>query len=612
MDVIRPGTIYYGDNLGWLRRFPDTSVDLVYLDPPFNANRNFNVLFKDESGIDSAAQRQAFEDTWHWGADAAAKLAFLTETARHGGAVPDSVGVLVRALHQALGTSQMMAYITQMTIRLVEMHRLLKPTGALFLHCDPIASHHLRLMLDAIFGPGQFRNEIVWKRSDAHNDAKQGMKRFGRIHDVLLFYSKTDAYHFDTQYTPLPEKTVKGWYRHQEPDGRRYNLDNATAAKPGGDTLYEFQGIRPPEGRFWAYSRANMERLNAEGRLVITPTGKIYVKRYLDESRGVALQDIWADVGHLRGFTKSTERLGWPTQKPRALLERIIDAAAPPDGLVLDPFCGCGTAIDAAESRGRKWVGVDNSWHAIEIMQARMRARHGLKVPIEGAPTELEGARALALERPDGREQFEAWALSLVGAIPHGGPQKKGADRGADGVITFGGSRAPGRVIVSVKSGARIDASDVRELRGAMERHQGTLGLFVTLEEPTRPMREEAASAGVYSSPVDDIDYPRVQIVTIRQLLEQGHRPALPPLVSDDYGATLWSEAEVPRVPKRAGRRRPRAATSAKPRQGKPKPNPLVENLRTEYASAVGHDREPGFVERPNAFPREVRSRQRE
>ncbi|MEA2547837.1 MAG: hypothetical protein QOE42_435, partial [Chloroflexota bacterium] len=276
---------------------------------------------------------------------------------------------------------------------------------------------------------------------------------------------------------------------------------------------------------------------------------------------------------------------------PLALLARIIAASTNPGDVVLDPFCGCGTAIDAAQELARDWIGIDNSYRAIEIMRDRMKARHGLDVAVEGAPTEVEGARALAEQHPNGRDQFEAWALSLIGAVPHGGPQKKGADQGADGVITFSG---PGgsieRAIVSVKSG-HVGAAQVQQLRGAMERHGGVMGLFVTLEEPTRPMLNEAASSGTYFSPVAKRDFPRVQILSVRDILEKDKRPQLPPTLLN-HRETLWSDAEVPAKPK--AKRKPRTMVPFP--QSRPEPvasHPLAETLRRQAAARLEGPRGP-------------------
>lgn len=543
-DLMETNLLYYGDNLEILRKYvPDESVDLVYLDPPFNSNRSYNIIFKDESGRRGDAQIEAFDDTWHWGPGTEATYQYLTNTSRHEGKVPGSVSAIMAALRQGIGTNQMMAYLVEMAVRLVELHRVLKATGSLYLHCDPTASHYLKVVLDSIFGARYFRNEVIWKRSDAHNDAGQGLKRLGRVHDVLLFYSKSDEYMFNTLYTPLPTETADKWYVHKDPDGRRWNYGDLTAAKPGGDTRYEFHGHTPSPGRYWAYSRARMEQMLAEGRIVFKKSGMPYMKRYLDESKGVSLQDAWTDVGMLRAWGGGGERLGYPTQKPLALLERVIAISSNPGDVILDPFCGCGTAVIAAQKLGRRWVGIDVTHLAIAVMRARLRDSFPKlgHVKVIGQPTEVEGARMLAQESLDGRYEFQYWALSLVDAQPAGGQKKKGADSGIDGVISFtSGPRGEvSRVLVEVKSG-HVDVSQIRSLKGAMEREKAPLGLFLTLEEPSAPMLKEAAEAGIFrtSGVFDDDehakDYPHVQILTVRELLD-GKRPALPLLVMPTY-----------------------------------------------------------------------------
>ncbi len=526
--------LYYGDNLDILRRYiPDASVDLVYLDPPFNSNRDYNVIFKDESGNKSDAQLVAFEDTWHWGPDAQRQYEYLTNTAQNEGRVPDSVSTIVDALRHGIGTNQMMAYLVEMAVRLVELHRVLKPSGSLYLHCDPTASHYLKVVLDGVFGPDKFLAEIAWKRSSAHSDGKQGRRQYGRIHDVLLAYAKSGDWTWNQLYTPYDPEYVDAFYRHVEPStGRRYRLGDLTG--PGGaakgNPEYELMGVT----RYWRYSQENMDRLVAEGRVIQTRPGAVPAyKRYLDEMPGVPLQDLWTDIKPIGA--QAAERLGYPTQKPLALLERIIETSSNPGDVILDPFCGCGTALIAAEKLGRKWIGIDVTYLSIAVMKARLADSFGLTdVPVIGQPTEVEGARGLA-EGPDGRYQFQWWALGLVDAQPVGGQQKKGADAGIDGVIGFtdaGGKRE--RVIVSVKSG-HVNASMIRDLKGTLEREKAAIALFVTLEEPSKPMKQEAVEAGVWHSDVWNRDYPRVQILSIRELLEDDRHPDLPAFVHQPY-----------------------------------------------------------------------------
>lgn len=574
--------LYYGDNLEILRSFPAESVDLIYLDPPWNPRAAYNVIWAASKG-----QRHAFEGTWQWGATSEEHYAYLTQTARHRGAVSAPVSTLIAALRTA-GTSPMLAYVVEMTIRLVELHRVLRATGSLYLHSDPTASHYLKLVLDAIFGSKNFVNEIVWKRQSSHNDAAQGAKHYGRIQDVILFYAKGPGYYWKQPYRPYDESYLTAFYRHIEAaTGRRYRLSDITA--PGGaspekrNPHYEFLGVT----RYWRFSRARMQELYEHGRIVQTKPGRVpQQKRYLDEMPGMPVGTWWDDIRPVQA--KGSERTGYQTQKPIALLNRIIEASSRPREVVLDPFCGCGTALDAAEGLSRRWIGIDITWHSIAVMKARLGARFGLDPQVEGAPTEVDGARQLAQQKPDGRDQFEAWALSLVGAIPHGGPQRKGADQGADGIITFSGSGgALESAIVSVKSG-HADASDVQKLKGAMQRHGASMGLFVTLEKPSGPMKQEASTAGLYHSDVSDKDYQRIQILTIGELVEDHRKADLPPLLTTEYRETLWSEAEVPLVSRRGvARRKP---TRAPPRAERPEPVSVsaeAEHLREEYAERV-------------------------
>jgi len=439
------------------------------------------------------------------------------------------VSTIVAALRAGIGENQMMAYLIEMAVRLVELHRVLKPTGSLYLHCDPTASHYLKLVLDGIFDVRNFRNEISWKRFSAKNDPK----RYGRNHDVILFYSKGSTITWHPQYGPFEEDYVAENYRYVEPgSGRRYRLSDLTANKAGGDVDYEWHGMLPYKGRHWAFSRDNLDKFLAEGRIVFRRTGMPVYKRYLDEMPGVPQQDIWTDIRLQAG---SKERLGWDTQKPLALLERIVSASSNPGDIVLDPFCGCGTALVAAQKLDRRWIGIDITYLSIAVMRARLKDSFGLDdVEVIGQPTEVEGARQLAAS-PDGRYQFQWWALNLVDAKPLGGVEKKGADRGIDGLITFTDlNRELHSVLVSVKSG-HVNSAMVRDLKGTLEREKGSIGLFITLEEPSREMRLEADTAGIFHSELWKRDYPRIQILSIRDLLEEGMKPHLPPFVLSTY-----------------------------------------------------------------------------
>lgn len=513
--------LFYGDNLDVLREsIADESVDLIYLDPPFNSQRNFNVLFKSAKGQQSDAQITAFEDSWHWGEQAEQEFRQLLHQPN------TDVAEMIQSLRRFLKEGDMMAYLVMMASRLLELHRVLKPAGSLYLHCDPTASHYLKIVLDATFGAEMFRSEISWKRSSAHNDAKQGRSIFGNIRDVILFYTKSEAWTWNWQYTEYDQGYVDGFYHHVEADtDRRYQLGDLTAAKGGGDTSYEFHGTRPYKGRFWAYSQENMEKFLKEGRLYFPKSGgPPRYKRYLDEMPGVPLQNDWGDIRPISG----NEQLGYPTQKPLALLERIINTSSNEGDVVLDPFCGCGTAVHAAQKLGRQWVGIDITHLAISLIEKRLKdAFPGIIFEVHGTPEDIDAARDLSMRD---KYQFQWWACSLVTAQPYQG-KKKGADGGTDGLIFFqdDAKGLPKKIIVSVKGGDNINVSMIRDLNGTVEREKAQMGVFVTLTPPTRPMQVEAATAGFYESPHSGA-FPKIQILTIEGLLNGSESPKYPDL----------------------------------------------------------------------------------
>ncbi len=509
---INENTLFYGDNLAILREYvPDASVDLIYLDPPFNSNRNYNVLFKDEGGTESEAQITAFEDTWHWGEDADRTYRELVVNA------PPHVSDMVEALRKFVGTNQMMAYLVMMAARLVELHRVLKPTGSLYLHCDPTASHYLKILLDTIFGVGNFRNEVIWKRTSAHSDSKT----CGNTHDILLLYTKSNTFTWNKQYQAYDDEYINSHYRRVDGTGRRFRTDNLTAmGLSGGGYTYNWNGVT----KLWRLPEARMRELHEQGRVHYTKSGGAEYIRYLDEMPGITLQDVWDDIPPIN--SQASERLGYPTQKPLALLERIVSASSNPGDIVMDPFCGCGTAIAAAQKLGRRWIGIDITHLSIALQKYRLEAMFpGIKFNVVGEPEDMGAARQLAKDDP---YQFQWWALSLVRAKPLGGQEgskvgKKGADKGIDGVITFmdDNTGRPKRVIVQVKSG-HVQRANIEQLVGTIQREQAAIGVFITLEEPTAPMRTEALSAGVYDSPGWGKEFPRIQILSIAELLREG------------------------------------------------------------------------------------------
>ena len=538
--------LYYGDNLDVLRRYiKDESVDLIYLDPPFKSNQDYNVLFAEKDGAAAASQFKAFEDTWEWNQPSAQAYEEVVEA---GG----KVSRVMQAFRGFLGTNDLLAYLTMMAPRLVELQRVLKLTGSIWLHCDPTASHYLKLLMDAVFGPERMLNEVTWKRSSAHSDTKQGMKRCGRIRDILLVYCKSDSYTWNPIFTPYTPEYLESEYRHIAPDGRRYKETDLTAARPGGDTEYEWRvkrrrghherwkadlnqeferqrpgheylGVRPYKGRFWAYSHQNMVEFARANKLIHRSTGMPRLMQFADEMPGIPLQDLWDDIPPESGSLD----LGYPTQKPEALLERIIRSSSNDGEIVLDPFCGCGTAISVAERLKRKWLGIDITHLAIGLIKHRLRDAFGDRIretyQVIGEPVSVPDAAELAKEDPF---QFQWWALGLVGA--RRADKTRGADQGIDGRLYFHDEPTGGKtklIVLSVKSG-HASVKDLRDLRGVMEREKATIGVLLTLEEPTRAMKSESASGGFYKSPWGT--HPRLQILTIAELL-QGKRINYPP-----------------------------------------------------------------------------------
>ncbi len=518
-----PNTLFYGDNLQVLRdHIPDESVDLVYLDPPFNSNASYNVLFREKSGEESPAQIKAFTDTWEWTLET--ERTFEEDIILNPG-TPPAVKEMITAFRDFIGRNAMMAYLVMMTPRLVELRRVLKPTGSLYLHCDPTASHYLKIVMDTIFGARNFRNEIIWRRANAHNDPK----RYGRISDSILFYSKTNDMKWSTQYTPYREEYYDSHFT-RDSDGRYYRtvpLDAPRHGEGSASLLYEWYGKVPALTRTWAVRREIMEQYERDKRLRYTRTGTPTLIQYADEMPGVPLQNLWTDIPPVNPQAK--ERLGYPTQKPEALLERIIQASSNEGDVILDPFCGCGTAVVAAQKLNRQWMGIDVTHLAVSLMKSRLKDMFNLDpgrdYEVVGEPRDVGSARALFEQDPF---QFQFWAVSLLEALPQD-QQKRGADRGIDGLFYFidGPRRTPQKVVVQVKGGA-AQVRDIRDLKGVLEREKAALGLFISLQEPTRPMREEEASGGFYQSDVWQRAYPKIQIRTIEQLLA-GQDFDLPP-----------------------------------------------------------------------------------
>ena len=512
--------LYYGDNLEILRKhIPDESIDLIYLDPPFNSSATYNVLFKEPSGKSSQAQMSAFEDTWHWGLESERALQEIAASPIAPAATKEFMSVLPNLVGKR---TDMSAYITMMCVRLIELRRVLKSTGSIYLHCDPTASHYLKLLLDTIFGATNFRNEIVWKRTNAKSLA---FTRFASNHDIILRYTKSEKWVWNPQYTEYDPEYLKNFYKNIEPEtGRRFQLDNL--ANPNDDRpnlTYEFLGVT----RVWRWTKARMQAAYEKGLVIQSKPGQVpRLKRYLDEQEGNPIGDTWNDIPPIQ--SQASEGLGYPTQKPEALLERIIKASSNEGDIVLDPFCGCGTAVVAAQNLHRKWIGIDVTHLAIGLMKWRLK---NLTPPAQfivvGEPKDLTGAEELAKQD---KYQFQWWAVAEVGGQPYG-ERKKGSDTGIDGYLYYMDEKDKiKKAIISVKGGHNANVSMIRDLGHVIDREKADIGVFISIDDPTRPMVEEAAMKGFYHSPLGR-DYPRIQILTIAQILE-GKRPDIPPWIA--------------------------------------------------------------------------------
>jgi site-specific DNA-methyltransferase (adenine-specific) len=539
-------TLFYGDNLEILqnhKHFRDECVDLIYLDPPFNSNADYNILFREQSGEPAQGQIKAFTDTWKW-----SELAFrnFTESCANQRLVE-----LINGYVHTLGRNEMTAYLVMMSPRLVELHRVLKNSGTLFLHCDPTASHYLKTLLDAVFGPTNFLNEIVWRRTGSHNSPR----RFGPVHDIILFFAKGDGYNFKTSYRPYTKGHVKSYFKQEDANGRYWTNSITGAGLRHGESGQKWKGYDPSaKGRHWAIPGKIIEELGINEKLGVLakldaldeagsidhPVSKDSLptyRQYLKTSPGMPLQDLWTYQPHTRGVLEGSdeaidedvrwlvsqgdpERLGYPTQKPVGLMKRIIASACPPNGIVFDPFCGCGTTIEAAHHLKRKWVGIDITHLAIALIKYRLsdalKLKEGKNYHVVGEPSTTAEAEALAAQD---RNEFQRWALSKV---PRAFPfqDKKGADSGVDGIVRFNDDPRvePKKCVIQVKSGL-LKLGEFRDFAHVIHREKATLGLFICLQEPTEKMQQEADAMGFYTTPLGKKKIPIFQIRTIGQLL---------------------------------------------------------------------------------------------
>lgn len=491
--------LYFGDCLDVMREdISDESVDLVYLDPPFNSKRLYNAFI-------GGAQWVAFDDTWRW---------HEAVDDFHDVAQDVSLSDTMEGLKRILGESSNLAYLSYMANRLRECRRVLKSTGSIYLHCDPTMSHYLKVVMDGVFGESSFRNEITWKRTGgAHNDARQ----WGRIADSILFYSKTRKWKWHTQYTPYDREYINQRYRTKDQSGRMFYPNTMTAAGDGPPRVFRGQIKAPPSGTHWRYSQEKIDQMEQEDRLYYSSTGMPYVKSYLDERRGKTVQNIWTDVV----MSKSgKERLDYPTQKPMALLERILKASSEEGDVVLDPFCGCGTTIEAAQGLGRQWIGIDICVNACKVIERRFRDRFDSvwsDVEFIGMPKTSEDARTLA---DMDKFRFERWAASLVDGMEAN--KKQRGDKGIDGRGRIPIRKGQFIDIVSQVKGGGTGPGDVQAFNGARQQAGADLGIFTCFEDRvTHNMRNAAVSAGRF------MDVPVVQIFTVEDFFD-GRQPLMP------------------------------------------------------------------------------------
>jgi DNA modification methylase len=483
------------------------SADLIYLDPPFNSNRSYNLLYKNTTGLPIPEQIEAFCDTWEMDYEKTELAESIPKLMRDYGIQNDTVQFwhyLTLSLKES--NPRLLAYLIYMTVRLIEMHRILKPSGSIYLHCDPTASHYLKIVLDNIFGQDNFRNEIVW----CYKSRPQSKRYFGKKHDVLFLYSKTDAYYFNWEAVARPiSASTEKHFRLTDEKGRRYRLHG--------------RGIQGSPIRSSVDVDPKWEETNPE----------LVVRDYLDEKIGVALEDWW-EIPVLNQVSK--ERLGYPTQKPLALLERIIQASSKEEDTVFDPFCGCGTTIEAAIKNNRQWIGCDIAIHSVKLIADTRIKKYGLKekedYEIEGIPQSTEQARYLFEQDPF---QFQYWAVEKTGGFCS---NKKTGDKGIDGRVYFEADKGLRSMVLSVKGGA-VKPGDIRDLRGVLDREQETeLAGFICLKEPTKAMLEEADSAGFYE--YQAAKYPRIQILTVQDIFDgkMWHCPSMVKQVRKDSGQT--------------------------------------------------------------------------
>lgn len=527
--------LYYGDNLEVLRKYiKDETVDLCYIDPPFNSKRNYNQIYNNIGGEDKA-QAQAFIDTWTW--DTRGEEGFAEITSNYNGVFTKQSINLIVGLEKVLGKDSLLAYLVSMTLRIAEIYRVLKSTGSFYLHCDPSASHYLKLVLDAIFcsRKGEYQNEIIWKRAETvKGNFGQGTKRFDTNTDTIFLYAKTNNENiFHPTLKEYSQEYISQFYKYKEPDGRRYQLISMTG--PGGaakgNPQYKVMGVT----RFWRYSKKKMEQLIEEGLVVQTSPGAVPRKKlYLDDGKGVAVQSLWDDIPALHAT--DSERLGYPTQKPEALLERIIKASSNEGDIVLDAYCGCGTTIAVAERLKRKWIGIDITYQSISLVLKRLEEHFGkasmVNILLNGVPQDIESAIALANKQDDRtRKEFEKWSVLTFSNNKAIINEKKGGDEGIDGIsfvsdIDERNEPSVKEILFSVKSNETLTPSVIRDLNGTIEREKAAMGYLVTLY-PMENLVRESKKYGMYKNKQFEHSYPKIEVVSVKEILD-GRRMELP------------------------------------------------------------------------------------
>lgn len=525
-------TLYYGDNLEIMRnKLRDETVHLCYIDPPFNSKRNYNQIYN-KIGSEDLAQEQAFVDTWSW--DDQAREGYEQILSNHLGRFTAQTIELMKGFHAVLKEDSLLAYLISVVLRVAEVNRVLVETGSFYLHCDPNASHYLKLLVDSVFLPrgGNFQNEIIWKRGHGHNSAR----KFGPNHDVVLFYSKGLQPIWNKVFQAYDPSYLVKHYRHVDASGRRYKHENPTGAGiRNGETGKAWRGIDPTKkNRHWAKLPEELDRLDADG-LIHWPSKAgawPYIKVYLEGKEGIPAQDTWTDIDPINMVAK--ERIGFPTQKPMALLDRIIRASSNPGDLVLDAYCGCGTTVAVAQRLERRWIGIDITYQAIATILRRVEDdfdKDILKtINLDGLPRDMASARALAHKSDDRlRKEFEKWAILSYTDNRAIVRETKGADGGIDGVFYFwnGGELESAKMVLQAKSGG-VQRKDIAALRGDMERQNAALACLITLEEPTKPMLQNAKAFGIYENRSRGIRCDRVRIVRIEDIIHGAARVELP------------------------------------------------------------------------------------